>query len=108
MGLMEETEPQLCQSILCKVWAKLSAADLLANAQWILETAKPFVLFQCHKSIPARGLMLCSPFSTTHPASPTMLVALMPEVLKSNVAADLHGDATASHEDTRPWDLALA
>lgn len=37
-----------------------------------------------------------------------MLVALMPEVLKSNVATDLHGDATASHEDTRPWDLALA
>lgn len=106
--LIKYVELQPFQGIPCKVQAKLQAADLLANARWILETAKPFVLFQRHKLIPARGLLRCSPLSTTQPAPPRVLTAPVPGVLQSKVAADPHGDATASHEDPGPWRLVLA
>lgn len=106
--LIKDAELQPFQGIPCKVRAKLQAADLLANAQWILETAKPFVLFQRHKLIPARGLLHCSPLSTTQPAPPRVLAAPVPGVLQSNVAADPRGDATAPREDPGPWRLVLA
>lgn len=104
MGLLliKEAELQSCQEIPCKV------LDMLANAQRILETAKPFVLFQRHKLIPTKGLLGCALFSATQPASPTVLAAVVRGVLQSTAATNLCGGATAPHEDPSPWGLALA